>query len=83
MGEVFKRGDAKWSCNHGEDTGPLWYFSISGRTDGPYKKQRRVKAIIDVADDGALAGIELIDNMPPAPKIDHKIGEFIGLPDLP
>ena len=34
----------------------------------PYTKQREVRAIIDIADDGTLAGVELIDGMPPPPK---------------
>lgn len=47
------------------DAGRLYYVVVHGRTPGPYKNQRRVQAIIDIADDGSLAGIELIDNMPP------------------
>jgi hypothetical protein len=34
---------------------------------GPYRRQREVRAIIDIADDGTLAGVELIDRMPPPP----------------
>lgn len=51
--------------------GHLYYFGIpkteAFRTRGPFTKQRRVKAIIDIADDGTLAGVELIDDMPPPP----------------
>ncbi len=32
---------------------------------GPYLTQRHVKAIVDIASDGTLAGVELIDSMPP------------------
>lgn len=48
--------------------GHLYYFAPTGRRKPPYLKQREVKAIIDIADDGTLAGVELIDDMPPPPK---------------
>lgn len=42
------------------------YFAHENRSPGPYKKQVVVEAIIDVADDGSLAGVEIIDpRMPP------------------
>ncbi len=43
----------------------LYYFGPINRANPPYKNQRKVTAIIDIADDGNLAGVELIDNMPP------------------
>lgn len=46
----------------------LYYFAPANRAEPPYLKQIRVTAIIDVARDGTLAGIELIDGMPPPPK---------------
>ena len=46
----------------------LYYFAPANRTPPPYRTQRHVEAIIDIADDGTLAGVELIDNMPPPPK---------------
>lgn len=54
---------------HEDDSsaGHLYYVKIKGRRPPPYKTQRRVEAIIDIADDGTLAGIELIDKMPPPP----------------
>jgi hypothetical protein len=51
-----------------ETAGHLYYFAPAERHPGPYKTQRRVEAIIDIADDGTLAGIELIDRMPPLPR---------------
>jgi hypothetical protein len=42
----------------------LYYFAPLTRTPGKLT-QRHVRAIIDVAPDGTLAGIELIDDMPP------------------
>lgn len=46
----------------------LYYFAPEGRAAPPYKTQRHVEAIIDIAEDGTLAGVELIDNMPPPPR---------------
>lgn len=46
----------------------LYYFGCGDRRPPPYLKQREVRAIIDIADDGTLAGVELIDDMPPAPE---------------
>ena len=51
-----------------EDVGHLYYFAPSNRAPGPYRRQRHVTAIVDIADDGTLAGVELIDNMPPPPR---------------
>jgi hypothetical protein len=45
----------------------LYYFAPTNRRPPPYKTQRRVVGIIDIADDGTLAGVELIDEMPPPP----------------
>lgn len=45
----------------------LYYFAPASRTPPPYKTQRHVTAIIDVASDGTLAGVELINDMPPPP----------------
>ncbi len=42
----------------------LYYFAPLDRAPGPMT-QRHVEAIIDIASDGTLAGVELIDNMPP------------------
>lgn len=55
--------------------GPLYYFAPAERPASPYRVQRRVEAIIDIADDGTLAGVELIDNMPPL--------DATGVPPLP
>ncbi len=51
-----------------EDAGHVYYFAPTDRAPGPYKKQRHVEAIIDIAADGTLAGVELIEDMPPPPK---------------
>lgn len=41
-----------------------WYFARGDRSPPPYKTQRHVEAIIDVASDGTLAGIELLSLEP-------------------
>lgn len=50
-----------------KDAGHLYYFAPANRAPGPYLKQRHVQAIIDIASDGTLAGVELIHGMPPPP----------------
>jgi hypothetical protein len=42
----------------------LYYFAPLTRTPGPLV-QRYVQAIVDIAPDGTLAGVELIYDMPP------------------
>lgn len=46
----------------------LYYFAPTSRRPPPYRLQRHVTAILDIADDGTLAGVELIYDMPPPPK---------------
>lgn len=66
-----RRREAFWTHDDeaAKDVGHLYYFAPKGRTPGPYTKQRHVNAIIDIADDGTLAGVELIDDMPPPPAV--------------
>ncbi len=67
-----KRHPAYWTHDDeaAKDIGDhLYYFAPANRQPPPYKNQRRVEAIIDIADDGTLAGVELIYNMPPPPKV--------------
>ena len=55
-----------WTCS--SDSGDhCYYFAPVDRHPPPYLKQREVRAIIDIAEDGTLAGIDLIDDMPPPP----------------
>lgn len=56
--------DAEASEEYGQR---LYYFAPLERAPGPYVTQRHVRAIIDIAADGTLAGVELIDDMPPPP----------------
>lgn len=45
----------------------LYYFAPSNAASPPYKTQKHVEAVIDIAEDGTLAGVELIEGMPPPP----------------
>jgi hypothetical protein len=47
--------------------GEAYYFAPLGAQPGPYYTQRHVDAILDIAFDGTLAGVELIDRVPPPP----------------
>ena len=64
-----KQHPAYWTHDDeaAKDVGHLYYFAPTNRRPPPYKNQREVRAIIDIAEDGTLAGVELIDNMPPPP----------------
>ena len=62
---------AAWWTFSGEDGDGVYYFAPAERRSPPYKEQRRVSAILDIAEDGTLAGIELVsDNLPPPPEPD-------------
>jgi hypothetical protein len=63
-----ERHPAWFTHEDNEHAGHLYYFGPAHRALPPYTTQRRVEAIIDVADDGTLAGVELIYDMPPPPK---------------
>lgn len=58
---------ATYTHDFDKHAGHLYAFRPVGAAPGPYTKQRHVQAIIDIADDGTLAGVELIDRMPPPP----------------
>lgn len=52
-----------------------WYFAREDRTDPPYLRQIEATAILDIASDGTLAGVELLEPFgqalpPPAPTLD-------------
>lgn len=67
MSEPMPRHPATFTVESTE-VGHLYYFAPADRAPGPYLKQIHVNAIIDVAVDGTLGGVELIDNMPPPPE---------------
>lgn len=66
MGEKLVKHPATFTRDDNPSLGPLYYFAPANRQPGPYLRQREVMAIIDIAADGTLAGVELIDDMPPA-----------------
>ncbi len=66
--DKLERKPATWTCESDNVAGHLYYFAPANAAPGPYRKQIEVTAIIDIADDGTLAGVELIDDMPPPPK---------------
>ncbi len=46
-----------------------YYFAPIERVAPPYRKQIEVAAILDIAADGTLAGVELVmGNLPPPPQ---------------
>lgn len=47
--------------------GGAYYFAPSNRTPPPYREQRETTAILDIASDGTLAGVELVFGPLPAP----------------
>lgn len=63
-----RKKEAFFTHEHDPHAGHLYYFGPVARTAPPYKTQRIVRAIVDIAADGTLAGVELIDDMPPPPK---------------
>lgn len=60
-------------------TGHLYYFAPSWRHPGPYTRQIETTAIVDVAADGTLAGVELLDvGLPPPRQLPRVDPEFTG-----
>lgn len=50
------------------DEAHAYYFAPTCRAKPPYLKQIQVAAILDVASDGTLAGVELVfGDLPPPP----------------
>ena len=61
---------AYWTYDYETDA---YYFAPSNRTAPPYLKQVEVTAILDIASDGTLAGVELVmGTLPPPPKQPEK-----------
>ena len=73
------------SCDmeHAHVVGPLYYIKLCDRSPGPYKIQLHRKAIIDVADDGTLAGIDLIYDMPPPPPLKEPASPWRDIESAP
>lgn len=64
-----KKLRAYWTCDNDPRVGPLYYFAPTDRAKPPYLKQIHVEAIIDIASDGTLAGVELVFGALPPPPI--------------
>lgn len=61
---------AYWTYEDHPIAGRAYYFAPTDAAPPPYRTQRRVTAILDIADDGTLAGVELaLDPLPPAPTV--------------
>lgn len=71
---------ATFTCD--QEYGNLYYFAVADRTKPPYLTQRHVNAIVDIASDGTLAGVELIDDMPPPPAMTPTDNLEAGAGDL-
>jgi hypothetical protein len=74
MGKL-KQHAAYYTCDEYDRIGPLYYFAPSDRTPPPYTTQRRVEAILDIASDGTLAGVELVFGDLPPPPFSRSHGE--------
>ena len=57
------KGSASWQY---DDDRKVWYIALDERADPPFRKQILVEAILDMDDDGHLAGIEIIARLPGA-----------------
>lgn len=58
-------GNATWTCHL--EHGPLWYIKLAEADAPPYFTQREVRAVLDIDQNGKLAGVELIEDMPSPP----------------
>ncbi len=61
---MLERRSAYWTY---DPEAEAYYFGLTDRRKPPYLKQIHVEAILDVADDGTLAGVEIIDPRAPKP----------------
>lgn len=60
------RRPAYWTY---QDEPRAYYFAPTDCSPSPYRRQVQVTANLDVAEDGTLAGVELVlGDLPPAPK---------------
>lgn len=65
-----KKREAFWTYDDCEGLCHAYYFAPTGRTPPPYLRQIHVTAILDIASDGTLAGVELVmGDLPPPPEL--------------
>ena len=77
---------AYWTYEDHPVAGRAYYFAPTDAAPPPYRAQKRVTAILDIAEDGALAGVELVlDPLPPAPEMRRVTSEVLDrvFPDAP
>jgi uncharacterized protein YuzE len=60
-------GSARWTY---DEEARAWYFALNERAAGSYSTQIKVAAILDLDDEGRLAGIEIIDGKPDGSPIE-------------
>jgi predicted RNase H-like HicB family nuclease len=81
-----------------DDEACACYIELEDRRPAPYLEQRHFEAILDIASDGTLAGVELLEmrkadagRLPPPPKHELELGILDGansvwgvrIPDVP
>jgi len=59
-------GSARWTY---DEDAKAWSFNLNERAAGPYQ-QIVVKAVLDLDDEGRLAGVEIIDGKPDGSPIE-------------
>lgn len=57
-----ERQPAWWTY---DEDAHAYYFAPTARLDPPYRRQVIVEAILDIANDGTLAGVEIIHQKAP------------------
>jgi hypothetical protein len=67
-----KRRAAYWTYDDCYGDCRSYYFAPVNATAPPYLRQIEVKAILDIASDGTLAGIELAHGDLPPPQLAEK-----------
>jgi len=60
-------GSAYWTY---DEDAKAWYFGLNERSLGPYRTQIKVSAILDLDDEGRLAGVEILDGKPDGSPIE-------------
>ena len=65
---IMKKHHSYWTYSDCDGLAHVYYFSLLNAVAPPYLEQRRVEAILDIASDGTLAGVELVfGDLPPPP----------------
>lgn len=62
-------GTAKWTF---DPKIGAWYFALGNRKPGPYLRNKQVTALVDMDNEGNIAGLELLDRTPPSQGRSHR-----------